>query len=174
MVSIRSPDRSQGRQIPGQYGWYRCQFQSAPLTGARGDLNSGETSTSLGAVSIRSPDRSQGRRCISLTHASMFLFQSAPLTGARGDEYVRSILDYDPEFQSAPLTGARGDFAAGATTLTGLLFQSAPLTGARGDLNGLGNQLMVCVSIRSPDRSQGRLPSPRIPRLSQSGFNPLP
>ena len=66
-VSIRSPDRSQGRQPrainhDGTYG-----FQSAPLTGARGDV---PPSTRISAYG---------------------LFQSAPLTGARGDSRLAAI-----------------------------------------------------------------------------------
>ena len=59
-------------------------FQSAPLTGARGD-----TSLNVGIpnffVSIRSPDRSQGRPTSLARYSQDLRFQSAPLTGARGD-----------------------------------------------------------------------------------------
>ena len=37
VVSIRSPDRSQGRRMNGYHYTRVIQFQSAPLTGARGD-----------------------------------------------------------------------------------------------------------------------------------------
>ena len=60
-VSIRSPDRSQGRLIASTVGPVYCKFQSAPLTGARGDRSSHDVA------------------------AAAALFQSAPLTGARGD-----------------------------------------------------------------------------------------
>ena len=60
-VSIRSPDRSQGRQLIKTHIGVIPKFQSAPLTGARGDTISG---AGTGATAT---------------------FQSAPLTGARGD-----------------------------------------------------------------------------------------
>ena len=60
-VSIRSPDRSQGRPdaIAGIYV--------------------------ADHVSIRSPDRSQGRHTRSAAQEWADVFQSAPLTEARGD-----------------------------------------------------------------------------------------
>ena len=112
-VSIRSPYQSKGRRagrLDGQAG----QFQSAPLTKARGDgpagwtgrqgsfnplplPKQGETGLQAGragrAVSIRSPYQSKGRR-------------ACRLDGQAG------------QFQSAPLTKARGDGQAGWTTCT--------------------------------------------------------
>ena len=78
-------------------------------------------------------------------------------------------------FQSAPLTGARGDISIDNAVAAGAQFQSAPLTGARGDSacprEGINR---VQVSIRSPDRSQGRLGQQAIAESRADGFNPLP
>ena len=72
------------------------------------------------------------------------------------DEVGRSeALAY--EFQSAPLTEARGDRPRSNSPQSSSKFQSAPLTEARGD--GATDHLLPelpIVSIRSPDRSQGR------------------
>ena len=132
-VSIRSPDRSQGRRR-----LRRCLLN-------------------LFRVSIRSPDRSQGRRSAEISTGSPLTFQSAPLTGARGDPAKYQARELAEMFQSAPLTGARGDHAGryeavmqavvsirspdrsqgrlgrSITPAPGVVFQSAPLTGARGD-----------------------------------------
>ena len=59
-------------------------------------------------------------------------------------------------FQSAPLTGARGDPITVSQVRSIHVFQSAPLTGARGDAASAANDGLWQVSIRSPDRSQGR------------------
>ena len=61
-------------------------FQSAPLTGARGDAMAMRTASESGGVSIRSPDRGQGRHPPPGVQAVRLRFQSAPLTGARGDQ----------------------------------------------------------------------------------------
>ena len=60
-VSIRSPDRSQGRRVEARHP------------------------AALACVSIRSPDRSQGRPNLRTAYAHGRWFQSAPLTEARGD-----------------------------------------------------------------------------------------
>ena len=112
-VSIRSPHRSKGRHclVPGLARVY--EFQSAPLTEARGDRCRRGDWGHLFAVSIRSPHRSKGRQpwvtrfaarevvSIRSPHRSkgrrvyepkagwVYLFQSAPLTEARGDPYMR-------------------------------------------------------------------------------------
>ena len=108
-------------------------FQSAPLTEARGDIPGEGNGRNPIEVSIRSPDRSQGRYSDLYGNTDALKFQSAPLTEARGDE------------------------RAGKSAAAAWGFQSAPLTEARGDVRGFrlragGKQ----VSIRSPDRSQGR------------------
>ena len=131
-VSIRSPHRSKGRQGAGGGGGGVLEFQSAPLTEARGDCGKseiyhtgacfnplpspkqGETgilwSFPVGfRVSIRSPHRSKGRRYPCAFRAWRSMFQSAPLTEARGDTSLRSDLAQSIRFQSAPLTEARGD-----------------------------------------------------------------
>ena len=65
-------------------------FQSAPLTGARGDecRQLWIFGTICNGVSIRSPHRSEGRpmnRRQPSQGIGILSFQSAPLTGARGD-----------------------------------------------------------------------------------------
>ena len=103
------------------------------------------------------------------------VFQSAPLTVARGDSWGKWVIDGITEFQSAPLTVARGDLGHGYKAIANYLFQSAPLTVARGDLAGREAIIeQLEVSIRSPDRSQGRCP--QWSTLSGRGtrFNPLP
>ena len=84
-VSIRSPHRSEGRRASEIHSHSATEFQSAPLTEARGDLS---LSNSIGIVKW---------------------FQSAPLTEARGDLLIRGELGLQNVFQSAPLTEARGD-----------------------------------------------------------------
>ena len=133
-VSIRSPYRSKERRYRWSNGVCGQEFQSAPLTEARGDL---------GAM---------------VTYISDSLFQSAPLTEARGDLGVASPTQipnrFNPLplpkqgerlsvhtnpvctswFQSAPLTEARGDLDVAVDVTAVVMFQSAPLTEARGDL----------------------------------------
>ena len=79
-------------------------------------------------------------------------------------------------FQSAPLTEARGDIREDVDSTEEIsLFQSAPLTEARGDLDGgYVKPATKVVSIRSPDRSQGRFPRPPPNPIGPIGFNPLP
>ena len=61
-VSIRSPHRSKGRQESSWYDSSGDEFQSAPLTEARGDpIVPGHAKLAV-VVSIRSPHRSKGRR----------------------------------------------------------------------------------------------------------------
>ena len=78
-------------------------------------------------------------------------------------------------FQSAPLTEAREMrvvfvFAVGLDA-----FQSAPLTEARGDSpSASSKQEETNVSIRSPDRSQGRCKYHDYMSPNTHRFNPLP
>ena len=148
-VSIRSPYQSKGRRagrLDGQAG----QFQSAPLTKARGDGQAGwtgrqgsfnplplpkqgETGRQAGragrAVSIRSPYQSKGRR-------------ACRLDGQAG------------QFQSAPLTKARGDGPAGWTGRQGS-FNPLPLP-KQGETGLQAGRAGRAVSIRSPYQSKGR------------------
>ena len=80
-----------------------------------------------------------------------------------------------PMFQSAPLTEARGDVPARRNLKIAGMFQSAPLTEARGDVLVAKSVIRgIEVSIRSPDRSQGRFGRPGPAREWINGFNPLP
>ena len=174
-VSIRSPDRSQGRLLTVPSTTYTVAFQSAPLTEARGDDTAPELPPPDRGVSIRSPDRSQGRYQETYRWRSQMLFQSAPLTEARGDHRQRYTSSDRQTFQSAPLTEARGDKYSPATAASGSAFQSAPLTEARGDQDRCYHRRPTCsVSIRSPDRSQGRSGSLLSPETDLLCFNPLP
>ena len=85
-VSIRSPHKSKGRHLLRLiWGNDRNEFQSAPLTKARGDM--------------RWP----------WLVSDVLGFQSAPLTKARGDSASFETEVTCNTFQSAPLTKARGD-----------------------------------------------------------------
>ena len=108
------------------------------------------------------------------TDYTVDLFQSAPLTGARGDHGKSRAANLPSEFQSAPLTGARGDANSLVTVSGGAQFQSAPLTGARGDVCKSSCASPYSVSIRSPDRSQGRPAGRRQATRNARRFNPLP
>ena len=108
-VSIRSPHQSKGRRLVGlalplsrqfqsapltkargdssltDQAVTRPAFQSAPLTKARGDLVEQTAELNRKLVSIRSPHQSKGRRTILPIFTPSLSFQSAPLTKARGD-----------------------------------------------------------------------------------------
>ena len=130
---LPSPKRGEIHQV-ALHPADQAEFQSAPLTEARGDS----------AASYRF-------NCCAM-------FQSAPLTEARGDAVFRIEAQEADEFQSAPLTEARGDlfgrrllgrrwsFNPLPSPKRGEIrawparrpswvrrFQSAPLTEARGD-----------------------------------------
>ena len=132
------------------------EFQSAPLTEARGDTSSAPDRTDGDCfnplpspkqgetrqvplllprplVSIRSPHRSKGRPLLAAAPGDPPAFQSAPLTEARGDSCRRMVRLVTCQFQSAPLTEARGDCQVYLLSFCAGMFQSAPLTEARGD-----------------------------------------
>ena len=85
VVSIRSPHKSKGRPSQSSTPAFGLAFQSAPLTKARGDIES------------------------ELKLTTGHKFQSAPLTKARGDPDGGHERGCCILFQSAPLTKARGD-----------------------------------------------------------------
>ena len=151
------------------------QFQSAPLTEARGD------SCRRGASGRRSR------------------FQSAPLTEARGDADGFAVIPTRQVFQSAPLTEARGDSGAdlqGASFEVSirsphrsegrsqeevdqarrcLEFQSAPLTEARGDPCAIRPRPKQPYSFQSAPLTEARGdPIEQVLRIVVGGFNPLP
>ena len=110
VVSIRSPDRSQGRRIR-----INRVKSIIPVSIRSPDRSQGRPPGAGIAparhrrVSIRSPDRSQGRRATRSAVSMPAVFQSAPLTGSQGRRRSASNPCVWIEFQSAPLTGARGD-----------------------------------------------------------------
>ena len=156
-VSIRSPHQSKGRRpVPRRRRPPSTEFQSAPLTKARGDrggrsahapvsrfnpLPSPKQGETVGEkrqviyiqVSIRSPHQSKGRLLYGRSLRLDLLVSIRSPHQSKGRQ--RLVVPYAPgqRFQSAPLTKARGDcYMEGASVLT-FLFQSAPLTKARGD-----------------------------------------
>ncbi len=132
-------------------------FQSAPGTGAPGDPLDQAGRQATRHVSIRSRDRSPGRPLYGKFAQGLAKFQSAPGTGAPGDGPVGRPYWSFTQFQSAPGTGAPGD-ASRRASASSSSFQSAPGTGAPGDLRvGLRDDEVLRVSIRSRDRSPGRL-----------------
>ncbi len=173
-VSIRSPDRSQGRRSTPASARPEARFQSAPLTEARGDAEENEREAKRQAVSIRSPDRSQGR------------LRRLQVTGGTGPVSIRSPdrSQGRPKsspgrqtgllFQSAPLTEARGDGTGSGDPAGGRLFQSAPLTEARGDRPVRGGETGPS-KFQSAPLTEARGDSPRQEsRGERQGFNPLP
>ena len=101
-------------------------------------------------------------------------FQSAPLNEARGDPSAsRSTNPPMEKFQSAPLNEARGDLGAGAVGGDRASFNPLPST-KRGEMRHTARRAASrYVSIRSPQRSEGRLPPSTLSCLRAS-FNPLP
>ena len=170
IVSIRSPYRSKGRCIANHairspyrsdpaptYGAY--EFQSAPLTEARGDVTA-DPSAPLTARPIT--------------------FQSAPLTEARGAVPLeKTDLSFNPlplpkqgeipacgMFQSAPLTQVHG---------SGNVSIRSPYR-SKGRCRNVGRleHQIFGVSIRSPYRSKGRFGPCSDLVLRDLSFNPLP
>ena len=115
---------------------WETEFQSAPLTEARGDSYLVSDEGISASVSIRSPHRSKGRH-VAMGHISSenvsFNPLPSPKQGETGDK-VKSP-DTRMRFQSAPLTEARGDAFWGILVVPPFV-----------------------VSIRSPHRSKGRHP----------------
>ena len=85
------------------------------------------------------------------------LFQSAPLTEARGDRVWVGLRPLDALFQSAPLTEARGDvlLSPSRTIDEGVSIRSPDRSQGRSHTRDFFSKAFP-VSIRSPDRSQGR------------------
>ena len=176
-VSIRSPHRSKGRPfLPSQrprrtnsfnplpspkqgetqaeapFRTKIVEFQSAPLTEARGDA-------------IPAKRLAMGSK-----------FQSAPLTEARGDPWLSVNRSYPAWFQSAPLTEARGDpsdfllcFNPLPSPKQGETWRAptwkhcssfnplpSPKQGETPPLLSGAETKRPAVSIRSPHRSKGR------------------
>ena len=127
------------------------EFQSAPLTKARGDSFPPPCEWGyLGFNPLPSPKQGE-TKTLWLKLRDHGWFQSAPLTKARGDLKFSVTLYIRSSFQSAPLTKARGDLQAVAVV----------------------NQNWY-VSIRSPHQSKGR-PRSWTPRCAERRcFNPLP
>ena len=133
-VSIRSPHRSKGRLWRGVAPEAIIdEFQSAPLTEARGDIVAFLVEVGECPVSIRSPHRSKGRRI-----------------------WMRSISSSCSVSIRSPHR-SKGRHREFGPLIARLKFQSAPLTEARGDIaNYLAKYIAKMVSIRSPHRSKGR------------------
>ena len=131
-VSIRSPHKSKGRHESSLPPPRLLQFQSAPLTKARGDI------------------------LMFTFDLTRLRFQSAPLTKARGDRrYIENSPDHR-KFQSAPLTKARGDRMAAPDSGPYGRFNPLP-SQKQGETPKSSRRAQAgCVSIRSPHKSKGR------------------
>ena len=154
----------------------RHRFQSAPLTGARGDYVAVAGLVRVRQVSIRSPHRSKGRlrcRCGSCPRPSGFNPLPSPEQGEISDPQISAR--FSRPFQSAPLTGARGDRFSTISPRITPTFQSAPLTGARGDECVSWSPAVTRYSFNPlPSPEQGEIPEVGYHGLSLLGFNPLP
>ncbi len=135
------------------------EFQSAPLTEARGDHH-GKTNGGTAPSFNPLPSPKQGETPFQAQAArELNQFQSAPLTEARGD-FLRLLSGKNlPQFQSAPLTEARGDrricSIRSGPSWTSFNPLPSPKQGET-KLLPLGRSDWR-VSIRSPHRSKGRL-----------------
>ena len=190
-VSIRSPHRSEGRSASTRaIRLASGEFQSAPLTEARGDLRASwnysfpftrsfnplpspkrgeiqhqqqDRAARYGFNPLPSPKRGEILDARGLL-SDLGLFQSAPLTEARGDPVEPTSSASRSVFQSAPLTEAR-EMPTAHMICAYSKFQSAPLTEARGD--------RCCLQLRSRTRGFNPLPSPKrgeiaVPLLGRS------
>ena len=155
-VSIRSPHRSKGRQVESKAKDVQHEFQSAPLTEARGDRKErtpvtvvtgfnplpspkqGETlhrarGTHLSARFNPLPSPKQGEtHQWSLSTLRFFVSIRSPHR-SKGRPTAPAPIALVLMFQSAPLTEARGDATMQSLNEAYHAFQSAPLTEARGD-----------------------------------------
>ena len=134
-VSIRSPHRSKGRLGTLRRPARAHQFQSAPLTEARGDP-------------------------LGVAHAYVARKQSfnplpSPKQGETPD--TSAVGPVDTKFQSAPLTEARGDRPAPTRYIDLIGFNPLPSPKQGETAKRKGNLFFGLVSIRSPHRSKGRL-----------------
>ena len=131
-VSIRSPHRSEGRSEAGIDSDVAYEFQSAPLTEARGDPRCFRVLPAcLSFNPLPSPKR--GEILLACRRLLTTKFQSAPLTEARGDECRALYPGFRDSFNPLP-SPKRGEIRLPPTALYDGRFQSAPLTEARGDL----------------------------------------
>ena len=197
VVSIRSPHKSKGRPPEYEDCGSDQEFQSAPLTKARGDSaaaphirqspgfnplpsqKQGETegrycNHQRPAVSIRSPHKSKGRRIRAFSCFRWMSFQSAPLTKARGDyrsaTYTYLYKSFNPlPSQKQGETGRPRSLGAYFLCFNPLPSQKQGETNQRP-----GAALVPGVSIRSPHKSKGRLQDFGAAVDVQGGFNPLP
>ena len=157
-------------------GYVYVQFQSAPLTGARGDGSIHVRRSRPRVVSIRSPHRSEGR-CLGRLQAPLGEVRFNPLPSPERGEMGTSLETPCPSCVSirSPHRSEGRCFVVDGVQMPPE-FQSAPLTGARGDAaaGDIRHRTTVNVSIRSPHRSEGRCwpAGSRTPR--PPCFNPLP
>ena len=155
-VSIRSPHKSKGRlRITATTG-PRLQFQSAPLTKARGDKK-----LALRAFFLRGfnplPSQKQGEtRTRGVGDPPLRLFQSAPLTKARGDVCAVAPRPRCTSFNPLP-SQKQGETHGYLTPIT-LITRFNPLPSQKqGETLRTPYRLSNnAVSIRSPHKSKGR------------------
>ena len=174
------------------------EFQSAPLTEARGDAKGRYSQSSRKKFQSAPLTEARGDSAHSLSISRLLRFQSAPLTEARGDRCRRqhrrplaSVSIRSPHRSKGRLLctvvmvivlpvsirsphRSKGRPAKANSRSCPVVFQSAPLTEARGDH-------WICRP-RRPARRFNPLPSPKQgethpqaqQRAASSRFNPLP
>ena len=174
-VSIRSPHRSKGRPAARREIALIQEFQSAPLTEARGD-SSLEMQSVADELSFNPlPSPKQGETGFkSHNDPEDELFQSAPLTEARGDrepliDPISSVSIRSPHRSKGRLpvflTSAtvsirsphrsKGRLKLPDGDVEPIQFQSAPLTEARGDFFRQGESARICRFNPLPSPKQG-------------------
>ncbi len=141
----------------------RSQFQSAPLTEARGDLRPRADEANPYPVSIRSPHRSKGRLARRRRTQGFGLVSIRSPHRSKGRPARCSLPARLPTFQSAPLTEARGDAPIATQALMAQNVSIRSPHRSKGRQSNVVDLLkVILVSIRSPHRSKGR----RLPQFA--------
>ena len=156
LVSIRSPHKSKGRLVRAYRPPPTPEFQSAPLTKARGDIIHRLEAVHTLTVSIRSPHKSKGRHNV-IKHSRI---QGVVSIRSPHKSKGRLEMGNGPRgratFQSAPLTKARGDQKESTSMQHHRSFNPLP-SQKQGETRTNQRTSTHCrVSIRSPHKSKGR------------------
>ena len=169
------PSPKQGETVPGgPVAGTGYEFQSAPLTEARGDEVEVLVVGVAPQVSIRSPHRSKGRQAPASPTAKILEFQSAPLTEARGDRHHHHHHRRPCCFNPLPSPKQGETTQAGEDGVLGRVSIRSPHRSKGRHIARRYTLARGHVSIRSPHRSKGRLDLvEKIPNPVM-GFNPLP
>ena len=157
-VSIRSPHQSKGRHKRPLQGFLPSQFQSAPLTKARGDPQGCRRTLPRGPSfnPLPSPKQGETRWCMIFMSRGTE-FQSAPLTKARGDtiENPADIADLSFNPLPSPKQGETRNGSAGGHVCSRVSIRSPHQSKGR-QIVQLRGRREILVSIRSPHQSKGR------------------